>query len=157
MSYISPLSPKQKVVWSMINNGLSTSEVAERLNSTIQYVYQTKRNAEAKLSRALMEAAESNSIKIRRLSVDKGILLGYHPGLNLEAVVTYTSQKGIKVWYWYEDPEEVTDDAFLSETREYLLSLADERHLDITEKQRGEHPARLANMIFSRLIPEVRP
>jgi len=156
LSFISPLSPRQKLIWSLLSRGLSVSEVARRLRTTPQYVHQTKRAAEAKLLRALMEAARASSIQIKLARPEAGILWGYHPGLRRDAIITYTARQGIKIWYWYDNPEEVTDQAFLNETREYLLTFAEERGIHLAEEEKKLHPAKLANIIFSRLLPGVK-
>jgi len=156
MSLLSPLSPKQKLVWSLSTKGLSMSKIAESLETTPQYVHQTRRNAEAKLSNALMKAAEASDLQIKKMRPEKGLLWGYHPGLNREAVISYTARMGIKVWYWYEDPEKVSDIEFLNETRSYLLNLAEERKVELTEEEKKLHPAKLANKLFNQLILELK-
>jgi transcriptional regulator len=156
LSFVSPLTPRQQSVWSLLNKGLSVSKIAEMLKTSRQYVNQTKLSLEAQLSKALLEVAQVNNLQVRRLYSDKAILLGYHPGLNQETVVTYTNNHGIKVWYWHENPEAVTDEVFLRETRQYLLDLAQERGIELTTKEKEKHPARLAQVIFSKLVPELR-
>lgn len=126
------------------------------LKTSRQYVNQTKLAAEARLSKALLEVAQVNNLQVRRFYPDKAILLGYHPGLNQETVVTYTSNHGIRVWYWHDNPEMVTDEVFLRETRHYLIDMANERGIELTAKEKEMHPARLAQAIFSKLIPRLR-
>ena len=156
MSFISPLSPMQKAVWSLLNKGLSMSQVADELKTSPQYVHQTRRNAEAKLTRALTEAAEAGSIQVNRIRASEGLLWGYHPGLQLDAVVSYTTKDGVKIWYWYDNPEEVTDETFLQETKQYLLNLAEERHISLSDEEKQLHPGKLANHIFRELLPVVK-
>lgn len=128
--------------------------MAYKLKTSRQYVNQTKQTIEAKLSKALLEVARLNDLQIIRLYQENAILLGYHPGLNRKAVITYTTNHGIKVWYWYDTPEEVTNEDFLRETREYLLEIACERGIELEEKTM--HPAKLAHIVFSKLIPELK-
>jgi DNA-binding CsgD family transcriptional regulator len=153
-SLISPLSTKQRTVWSLITKGFSVSAIADKLSTTRQYVNQTRLTAEAKLSTTLLEVAQANDLQVTRLYPKKAILLGYHPALKRKAVVTYSTSHGIKVWYWHDSPEEVTNEEFLRQTREYLLNLSKERDIKI-ENAENTHPAKLAHMIFSRLIPEL--
>jgi len=98
----------------------------------------------------------ANNFQIKRPYPEKAILLGYHPALDREAVVTYTTNHGIKVWYWHDNPEEVTDEDFLHETREYLLDVAEERGIELTEEEKEIHPGRLAHILFSKLIPGLK-
>jgi len=106
---------------------------------------------------ALVEVAKASNIQMKGVLPEEGVLWGYNPGIRQNAIVTYTTKHGIKVWYWYENPEEITDKGFLNETRSYLLDLAEERRLELTEKEKKLHPSKLANLIFDRLIPGVKP
>jgi DNA-binding CsgD family transcriptional regulator len=151
----SPLSQKQKTIWSLLNKGLSIVTIAEKLNATRQFVNQTKLAAEARLSTTLLDVAQANDLQVTRLFPQKGILLGYHPALNRKAILTYSTNYGIKVWYWYDNPEEVTNEEFLKQTRTYLLDIAKERGIEIREIEKM-HPARLAHYLFCTLIPELK-
>ncbi len=154
-SLSSPLSGKQKTIWQLKIKGQTVAAIADKLKTTRQFVNQTKLAAEAKLSTTLLEVAQSNDLQLTRLYPKEAILLGYHPALKLKAIVTYSTNHGIKVWYWHDNPEEVTDQAFLSQTRQYLLDIAKERSIEIAEADKV-HPAKLADMIFSQLIPELK-
>ena len=154
-SLSSPLSSKQKTIWSMISKGFSVSAIANNLKTTRQFVNQTRLTAEAKLSTTLLEVANANDLQITRLYPKEAMLVGLHPGLKRKAIVTYSTNFGIKVWYWHDNPEEVTNKEFLSQTRQYLLDIAKERGIEI-ENAAQIHPAKLAHMIFSKLIPELK-
>ena len=151
----SPLSQKQKTVWSLISKGLSAVTIAEKLNTTRQFVNQTKLAAEARLSTTLLDVAQANDLQITKLYPKEGILLGYHPALKRKAILTYSTNYGIKVWYWHDKPEEITDQNFLNQIRQYLIDIAKERGIEI-EGADKIHPAKLAHMIFSKLIPELK-
>jgi len=154
-SIASPLSQKQKAVWSLISKGLSVAAIADKLRTTRQFVNQTKLVAAAKLSTTLLEVARANDLQVTRLYPKEAILLGYHPALKRKAIVTYSTSHGIKVWYWHDNPEEVTNEDFLRQTREYLLDLAKERGIKV-EEPANVHPAKLAHIIFNKLVPEVK-
>lgn len=62
----SPLSQKQKTVWSLINKGLSAVTIADKLNTTRQLVNQTKLAAEARLSTTLLDVAQANDLQITK-------------------------------------------------------------------------------------------
>ena len=153
-SIASPLSQKQKAVWFLITKGFSVTAIADKLKTTRQYVNQTRLTAEAKLSTTLLEIAQANDLQVTRLYAKEAILLGYHPALKRKAIVTYSTRHGIKVWYWHDNPEEVTNKEFLRQTREYLLDIAKERGIHVEDA--AIHPAKLAHEIFSQLIPEVK-
>jgi len=153
-SLSSPLSQKQKTVWSLIREGFSAAAIAKKLNTTRQYINQTRLTAEAKLSSTLLEVAGANDIQVTKLYPKKAILLGYHPALKRKAIITYTTSHGIKVWYWHDNPEEITNENFLRQTRKYLLDIAKEQGITLEDKAEI-HPARLAHIIFSKIVPEV--
>lgn len=155
LSLISPLSLKQRAVWSMINKGLSPAAIARKLKTTRQFVNQTKLAAEAKLTKTLLDVAQANDLQVRKVYAKNGLLLGYHAGLDRNVIVTYSSKHGIKVWYWQDKPEEVTNKEFLKQTLGYLIDIADERGISVSDTERM-HPAKLANLIFSELIPELK-
>lgn len=154
-SLSSPLSQKQKTVWSLIAQGLSGAAIATKLDTTRQFVNQTKLAAEAKLSRTLLDVAQANDIRVIKVYPKEGLLLGYHPGIGHRAVVTYSTSHGIKVWYWHDNPEQVTNEEFLKQARAYLLDIASERHIDVQEAK-TMHPGKLAHLVFSELIPELK-
>jgi len=154
-SLSSPLSQQQKIVWSLLSKGLPISAIAEKLKTTRQFINQTKLTAEAKLSTTLLDVAQTNDLQITRLYAKEAILLGYHPALKRKTIVTYTTSHGIKVWYWHDNPEEVTDQTFLNQTRQYLIDIARERGIEFDEMEKM-HPAKLAHSIFCQLIPELK-
>ena len=154
-SIASPLSQKQKTIWALIRKGLSVSAIANKLSTTRQYVNQTRLTAEAKLATTLLEVARANDLQVTRLYPKDAILIGYHPALKRKAIVTYSTSHGIKVWYWHDNPEEVTNEDFLRQTREYLLDIAKERGIEIQDAEKL-HPAKLAHVLFCKLVPELK-
>ena len=152
----SPLRQKQKTVWALVSKGQPVVAIADRLKTTRKFVNQTKLAAEAKLSTTPLDVAQANHIHITKLSPKEGVLLGYHPGLKRKAIITYSTKHDIKVWYWYDKPEEVTDQEFLTQTRTYLLDIAGERGVEVKDAN-PINPARLAHLLFSELIPDFRP
>ena len=154
-SLTSPLSQKQRTVWSLMNKGLSPIAIANELDTTRQFVNQTKLAAEAKLTATLLDVAQASDLQVRKLYPRAGVLLGYHPGLGRRAIITYSTNYGIKVWYWHDRPEEVTSEEFLKQTQTYLLDIAKERRIEIKDPEKL-HPGTLAHLIFSELIPELK-
>jgi len=151
----SPLTQKQKIVWSLLNKGLTITTIAKKLNTTRQFINQTKLSAETKLTTTLLDIAQANDLQITKLYPKDGILLAYHPALKHKAILTYNTNHGIKIWYWHNNPEEITDTTFLNQTRQYLTDITKERNIEIKDKDKI-HPAELAHQIFSKLIPELK-
>jgi hypothetical protein len=154
-SVSAPLSQSQKDIWALLTKGFSVTKIADKLKTTRQYVNQTRLTAQAKLSTTLLEVAQVNDLQVTKLYPKQAILLGYHPALKRKAIITYTTSHGLKVWYWHDNPEEVTDTAFLNQTRQYLIDIAKERGIQI-EGAEQIHPAKLAHIIFTELIPELK-
>ena len=96
-----------------------------------------------------------NDLQVIRVLPKAGLLVGFHPALNKKALVTYSSTYGMKMWFWHDKPEEVTNEEFLRQTREYLLDIAKEKGIVIQEAQQL-HPAKLAHILFSKLVPELK-
>jgi hypothetical protein len=142
------------MVWSLLTKGLSAAAIADKLKTTRQFVNQTKLAAEARLSTTLLDVAQANDLQVTKLYPKEGMLLGYHPALKRKAILTYSTIYGIKVWYWYSNAEEVTNEEFLRQTRTYLLDIAKERGVDV-EGAEKLHPAKLAHIIFGKLMPEL--
>lgn len=153
MSCIAPLSQSQKTIWALLGTGLSVTSIAEKLKTTRQYVNQTRLTAQTKLAATLLEVAEVNNLQVTKLNPQQAILLGYQPELKKKAILTYTTTHGLKMWYWHDNPEEVNDTAYLNQTRQYLLDIAKERGIEISDDK--IHPAKLAHIVFSKLIPEL--
>jgi transcriptional regulator len=155
-SFAAPLSDKQMTIWSLTSKGITIVDIAKKLRTSRQYINQTKLAAEAKISQALLDVAQVNELQVTKVNVHEAILLGYHPGLKRKAVVTYTTKHGMKVWYWHDKPEEeALNEDFLRQTQQYLLDVAAERGIEVKDAQKM-HPAKLAQAIFSELIPELR-
>jgi hypothetical protein len=154
-SCISPLSQSQKTIWALLGKGLTVATIAEKLKTTRQYVNQTRLTTQTKLTTTLLEVAEVNGLQITKIVPQQAILLGYHPALKKKAIITYTTTHGLKVWYWHDNPQEITDTTFLNQTRQYLIDIAKERGIEIPDADKI-HPAKLAHLVFCQLIPELK-
>jgi hypothetical protein len=126
------------------------------MKTSRQYVHQTLKIAEVKVSKTLLDVAHSNFLDIKVLQPERGILLGYNRFLRRNVIVTYTVNYGIRVWYWYDNPEAVKDEKLLEEAKRYLLNEAEERGVDLTADERSAHPAKLARTLFGKLLPEMK-
>jgi len=151
-----PLTSKQSLAWMLFQKGFTPTEIANRLKTTRQYVHQTLKISEGKISRTLLETARLNGLDIKAIQPEKGLLLGYNPVLRRKVLITYTAKNGLRIWYWYDKPDEVKDVRILSEAREYLINEAEERGMALTADQKRLHPASLAEHIFATLLPELR-
>ena len=128
-SVSSPLSQSQKTIWALLTSGLTVTTTAEKLKTTRQYVNQTRLTTQTKLATTLLEVAEINNLQVTKLLPHQAILLGYQPELKKKVILTYTTTHGLKMWYWHDNPEEVTDTTYLNQTRQYLIDIAKERSI----------------------------
>ncbi len=122
------------------------------MKTSRQYIHQTLKIAEAKVSKNLLEVATSMGLQIKTLQPEKGILLGFNPLLDRKVIITYTAKYGVRTWYWYDNPEQVNDKKLLADAREYLLAEAGERGIPLSETEKRMHPSTLAKTIFGRLL-----
>ena len=135
------IKPKSKNHLVTNQQRLLSRKIAEKLKTTRQYVNQTRLAAEAKLATTLLDVAQVNDLQVTKLYPKQAILLGYHPALKRKAIITYTTSHGLKVWYWHDNPEEVTDTAFLNQTRQYLMDIAKERGIEIENADKFTQPS----------------
>jgi hypothetical protein len=70
-------------------------------------------------------------------------------------VITYTNKNGVRIWHWYERVDEIKDVSYMEEVREYLLNEVEERNLKLSAEEKRLHPAKLAQLVFGRLLPEL--
>ena len=147
------LTSKQSAAWGLFQKGIPAIEIARRMETSRQYIHQTLKVAETKIAHNLLEVATSSGLQIRSLKPEKGVLLGFNTALGRDVVLTYTVRHGIRTWYWYDEPEQVKDQKLLEDAKRYLLDEADERGIPLTAEERKLQPAKLARIVFSKLMP----
>ena len=136
----------------MIRSGLSAKEIAAKLKTSRQYVHQVANLADAKVTEALLSVARSSNLQVRTVDARNGVLLGYDPVLSSKTLVTYTKKYGVRIWHWYERIEDIKDSSYIDEVKEYLLNEAKERGITLSPNEEKMHPAKLARLVFERLI-----
>ncbi len=152
MSIYSPLSSKQRIIWDLIRSGLSAKEIANNLKTSRQYVHQVATLADAKVSEALLSVARSANLQVKMVDARSGVLLGYDPVLSSKTLVTYTKKYGVRIWHWYKRIEDIKDPSYMEEVREYLLNEVKERGMTLSPEEKKMHAAKLAQIVFERLI-----
>jgi len=105
---------------------------------------------DAKISKALSEAANVNRLEIRRMNTKQGYLLGYSFALNREALVTFSSRNGVQVWYRGEGGCESC--GWQRSCKEVLLGEAEERRIKLPEGSREMEPSQLADYLFEKIL-----
>ena len=149
------LTDKQMIVWSLLLKKLSKAEIGRRLGVTRQAVYDAEKVIQAKVEQALIHTAESNMIQPRYVDSAKGILLGYSPSSQRNVIITFSARNGVQTWH-YEQPD-CSSCKWVERCRKRLLDEADERDVALSDEEKGLPPSKLAQVIFSRVIPGLTP
>ncbi len=154
MKGLMELTPNQKTVLGLVSEGLSFSDVARKLAVTKQHIQQTYRLATSMVLSGLIDVARANQVEVRKVDSSKGVLWGYSPWLKNQVFITFTPKRGVRVWNWIERPDEIRDRALLEDAKSYLLELADRNRIVLTGQEKTLHAGKLAQLVFSRLVPE---
>ncbi len=144
------LTTRQRDLWALRRSGLSEGRIADRLHISRQAVNKALTTIDAKVSRALTEAATINRLEITTIDSEKGILTGYSRDLKTRVIVTFSPKNGVQVWYKHQG--DCNDCARLEECMRILLSEAEERGIQLSEDERLYPPSRLAEVMFERLM-----
>lgn len=143
------LTSKQKEMWKLRLHGFSQADVSRELSITRQTVNRAFSTIDSKIVKALKEAAQVNRLQVKRLDHIGGYLVGYSPQLNTEAVITFSSKNGIRVWYRGEEHCEQCSQT--NDCRTYLLLEAEERQIQLPEELRESAPSKLADYVLQRI------
>ncbi|MBS7638295.1 hypothetical protein KEJ49_05355 [Candidatus Bathyarchaeota archaeon] len=138
-------------IWNMRKSGLSQAEIGRRLNISRQAVHDALRIAYKNVDLALRHAAEANMIDVQYVDPERGILLGRSPPLGERRIITFSVRHGIQTWH-YTDPNCLRC-LWMERCRGRLLEEAEERGVRITDDEKRLPPSKLAQAIFSRVLP----
>ena len=148
------LTAKQKLVWRLKSEGYTEAGIGRKLEITRQTVHKALDVANQKILEALEETAKINRIEIQTVSPTQGYLTGYSPHFSTEAVVTYSPNNGIQIWYEHEgnckkcSKEKMCRDTLLEEAKERKINFG--KDVDVNKIP----PSKLANALFSKIKGE---
>jgi hypothetical protein len=148
------LTPNQSRVFDLVTEGLSFSDIARKLSVTKQHIHQTYHLTTSLILSGLIDVARVNQVEVRKVDPARGVLWGYSPWLGSQVFITFTPKRGVRVWNWVERPDEVHDRELLEAAKSYLIELTTRNKIILTSKEEALHPAKLAQLVFSRLVPE---
>jgi hypothetical protein len=148
------LTARQLDIWDMNRRGESRAEIGERFGFTRQAVYDALKVSLGKVENALTHTAEASSIEIIRIDPKNGILLGSMPLDSSKVIVTFSRKHGVQTWHFEEPNCDVC--GYVRRCGERLLDEAKERGVELEAEQRKLPPSKLAHVIFSKLLPELR-
>lgn len=144
------LTPRQRRIWLLRLKGYTQAEVSRELGVTRQTVNKAFSTIDAKMRKALMEAAEMNRVEIRRLDSTKGYLVGYSPIFETDVIITFSSRNGIKVWY--RGKEHCEECNQVEACRRTLLDEAEERSIQVPENIVKSEPSGLADYLLDKIV-----
>ena len=93
------LTPKQKNLWRLRFDGHSQSEISRKTGVTRQTINKAFGAIDTKVTKALLEGAKFNKIEISNLDMERGYLLGRSMEFGLEALMTFSDENGLQIWY----------------------------------------------------------
>ena len=130
------LTPNQMEIWALISRGLPVIYIAKKLETTRQYVNQTPKATESKLTLMLLEVAKINDLQNLKINTQKAMFL------RQRTIIAYTISHGTKVWYGHEN-------SALFNGYHYRRRLEDFEEM-------SSPPGRMANSLFWEIFPELR-
>ncbi len=138
----------------MNRRGEPRSKIGERFSFTRQAVYDALKVSIDKVDKALRQTADASSIEIIRVDPKNGILLGRMPIDSSRVIITFSRKYGIQTWH-FEEPN-CDKCSYTRRCTERLIDEAEERAFELNAEQRKLPPSRLAHIIFSKLLPELK-
>jgi ribosomal protein L37E len=148
------LTARQLEIWDLNRRGESRAEIGERFGFTRQAVYDALKVSLGKVESALGHAAEASSIEVIRVDARNGILLGRMPIDSNKVIITFSRRHGVQTWH-FEEPD-CDKCGYAKRCTERLTDEAEERGIELGAEQRKLPPSKLAQIIFSKLLPELR-
>lgn len=148
------LTPRQLVFWSLRRQGLTQAEVSRKVGVTPQTTNKTFNAIDAKVYRALTDAAQLHRLDIRRISLERGFLLGYSHTWKTDALVTFSVVNGVQVWYKGEG--ECHECTKLESCKQSLLRESEERGIQLPREKARISPSQLSDNLFKAILEESR-
>ncbi len=148
------LTPKQIFIWSLRREGRTQADIGRELGVERQGIHGTLHDIDLKVNKALMEAAQSNRLDIRRIDPLNGVLEAYNPAYDVPVIVSFSKGNGVQVWYLYEGK---CDNCNRSPTCLGMLKVeAEERGIKLSEDDLSLLPTQLGRKIFSTITRTVK-
>lgn len=84
------------------------------------------------------------------MDADKGILTGYSSEFDHKVVVTYSPRNGVRMWYAHD--EDCKRCQLDTEWVKVILEEAEERGVQLSQKELQLPPAQLAKVVFEKIL-----
>lgn len=141
------LTPRQLSIWGLRRNGQSQAAIGRFLGVQRQGINEALTKIDAKLSQALLEAAQTNKLDIHRVDTLHGILEAYSHAYNVPVIVSFSQANGVQVWYLYEG--KCQDCTRAPSCLNMLKEEAEERGIQLTPDDLQLSPTQLGRKIFA--------
>lgn len=142
------LTPKQLFIWGLRRRGLRQAEIARRMGVQRQGINRALLSIDSKVEKALIESAQLNKLDIRRIDSVNGILKAYSQAYQVPVIISFTEANGVQLWYLYEGRCHECNRR--QACRRMLEAEAEERGIELTERDEKLTPTLLAKKIFSK-------
>ena len=144
------LTDKQLSFWNLRRQGLTQAEVSRKIGVTPQTTNKTFNAIDAKIARALTDAAQLNRLDIRGMDLKKGYLSGYSSTWKTEVLVTFSMANGIQIWYKGEG--DCSDCSKAESCRQALIRESEERGITLPRDKAKINPSHLADNLFKAIL-----
>jgi transcriptional regulator with XRE-family HTH domain len=138
--------------WGLRRSGMTQADISREMDVTRQTVNKTFNAVDARVSKALLEAAQVNRVEISRVDPQKGFLLGHSPSLGMDTLVTFSERNGILVWYRGEGG--CSGCSWRRSCKQKLLIEAEDKGIPLPEAAAEMEPSQLADILFTNIMEE---
>lgn len=145
------LTSKEANIWFLRKKKSNQSEIARILNVSRQAIHKTLLRIDDKIKHALIDAAETNKLEIKKIDPINGLMKAYSPAQKVQAIISLTKANGIKIWYMYK--VNCMECTHYTTCKNMLISEAKERGIQINDNL--VVPTDLALDIFSKYFEEL--
>ncbi len=141
-----PVNERQFEFWRMRRDGMAGAEIARSFSVSRQSVSKALQGMDSKVSRVLLEMAQSNHIEVTKVNFERGVLFGRSVQLKTDAIVFVSAKHGVQVWYRHDGDCDGCSHAH--ECEELLRDYAGEMGIKLAVPK---SPAEMADELFQKL------
>jgi hypothetical protein len=161
-SHMGLLSTHEEKVWTLFQQGHSTSEIPDLVTDeewSAAYVSRVLNRARKKIEKALRDHAHSHRLDVESVLDYKGLLIGYDYQANSAVYIVFTIRHGIVIWYAHQSwggklcpecPKNV-------ECRETLDTIMDEYDIQLRPDEQDLYMTQQSIVIFNKLAAKEIP
>ncbi len=141
-----PVNERQFEFWRMRRDGMAGAEIARSFSVSRQSVSKALQGMDSKVSRVLLEMAQSNHIEVKKVNFERGFLFGRSVQLKTDAIVFVSAKHGVQVWYRHDG--DCNGCSHAHECEELLRDYAGEIGITLAV---SKSPAEMADELFRKL------